>query len=167
MALNTIADNDVDLGSSANDDTGDDLRAGGTAINAAHAAIDSNFAKVDGDVLVAFVEGTPNGTAKAYLFAPHDCTVQAIKPMAPGSAPASAGGAYTLTVVSGGNSLIDSPPFNLEGLSGSETVDNVTLTTTTADLDLSAAQLIVITVTSDNADLTDPDFYLAVFIQAR
>ena len=82
-------------------------------------------------------------------------------------APASAAGTYTMAAADdSGNNLLSAATFDLETLL-SDTQTTVTLTATTADLQLTAAEWAVFTFTSNNADLTLTDLNLTVLFAAQ
>lgn len=95
---------------------------------------------------------TANAAVVDTSWSPSDITVTGFKAHCTG-APTSAGGTYLLTATVGGNNLFAAANFDLETLVAG-TVTNIPLTATTANLDLEADDKIVITATSNNADLT-------------
>lgn len=103
---------------------------------------------------------TANDTEVLTWIAPTDCRVLSIKVFAQ-TAPASAGGVYTLAVAGGGNNLLSTASFNLETLVGG-TVSEMTLTTTSANLTLDENDLLALSLVSDNADLTGDTLVIMV-----
>ena len=118
--------------------------------------------------LSARVIGQANGTASVTLKAPawagDGVTVGGIKLWAQ-AAPTTAG-TYTIAITGGGNNLLATATFDLTGLTA-VTVEPLTLTATTAHLDLDPGDDIVITVTSDNGDLAGGDFFVGFQATAR
>lgn len=100
---------------------------------------------------------TANGTWATYTAVPTACTVTAIKVITP-TQWSSAGGGVTLAVKktnSSGNTMLTAATYNLE-TPAVDTLTNLTLTATSADLGLAANGTIYIAVVSDNADATGP-----------
>lgn len=101
-----------------------------------------------------------NDTESLTWIAPTACKVLSISAYAT-TAPASAGGTYTLAVDGGGNNLLGAATFDLEGLTDA-TVEALTLTSTTADLTLSADDVVKLDLVSNNADLTGDDLVIVI-----
>lgn len=96
-------------------------------------------------------------TTKVQTFTPlRDIRVKGIGLM-PGQVPSSAAGAYTLAIAAGGNNLLGGATEDLDGTLSALTQADLTLTATTADLDIDAGTPISLTWVSDNADLVNGD----------
>lgn len=65
----------------------------------------------------------------------------------------SAGGAYTLAIAGAGNNILSAATYDLEGITNA-VLASVGLSATPAHLNLDPGDDLVVTVTSDNADLT-------------
>lgn len=97
---------------------------------------------------------TPNATADFYVVPGRAITLKNLRLFCVG-VPASAGGTITIAFAKNGvENLLAAATFDLEGLV-TLTESDLTLTTTTADLDLAVGDYIVASVVSDNADATD------------
>lgn len=100
---------------------------------------------------------TANSTWATYASVPTACTVTAIKVITPTQF-ASTGGTVLLSVKktsSAGNTMLVAATYDLETPSA-DTLTNLSLTATGADLGLSAAGIIYVGVVSNNADATGP-----------
>lgn len=104
--------------------------------------------------------GVPNGTATKTIATPFDLTITDIDIFAQVS-PGSAAGTYVATFAGAGNNLISTANFDLESLVA-VAVTPMTLTGTTAHLDLVKGDSIVVSAISDNADLADGDWFFAI-----
>lgn len=107
-----------------------------------------------------------NNVWATYAVAPiYGATVTSIKVVTP-TAFTSALGTVTLTVKktsSAGNTMLSAATYSLESASAN-TLNNVSLTATAADLVLSGSGLVYVAVTSNNADATGPDYASACLI---
>ena len=108
----------------------------------------------------------PGGTINSLWFAPYACTVTAIKVYADTS-PATAG-VYTLAVedIDGSNNLISTATFDLTSLV-SGTLTTLTLTGTTADLELATGTRVRFQFVSDNGDLTGDGVYTQIIYRSQ
>jgi len=105
------------------------------------------------DVWQSEVEISGGDTLKLYFFPRQPIQLSEVFLWA-FDAPASAAGTYTLAVADdSGNNILSAATFDLETMSD-QTIATPTLTGTTADLQLTAAEWVVFTFTSNNADLT-------------
>lgn len=107
--------------------------------------------------LSASVTANPGGAVTADITAPAAMTLTQHGLWAVG-APTTAG-TYTLTInnVTTGVSLLDSPPVDLTALVA-QTESNPTITAVVADRSIAKGDVIRLTATSDNGDLTAGDF---------
>ena len=103
------------------------------------------------------VSVSPGNTLYLKFFSPESIAVKNIKLYSETSL-GSAAGTYLFTATGDGNSLIAST-YDLETLAAT-TLTDVTLSTTTADLSMSAGDVVNFTFTSNNADLTGSGLYL-------
>ena len=109
------------------------------------------------------VSVSPGNTLYLKFFAPQSIAVKNIKLYSETSL-GSAAGTYLFTATGDGNSLIAST-YDLETLTAT-TLTDVTLSTTTADLSMSAGDVVNFTFTSNNADLTGSGLYLQMLWEA-
>jgi hypothetical protein len=103
------------------------------------------------------ITGTPNG-ASLDTFSPTfsgDVTnIWLWAPVAPSTA-----GTYTLSLSNGGNNMLAAANFDLTSLVAG-TITSLTLTGTSADLEFTNVSSFVATSSSNNADLTNGDYYI-------
>lgn len=104
-------------------------------------------------------------TVNVYWIAPVDCTITAISLYAV-TAPSSAAGTYTMAASSGGNNLISTSTYNVESLTNG-TLQAMTLTETSADLDLDAGDVVQLSFVSSNADLTGAGLHARIVAKGR
>jgi hypothetical protein len=109
------------------------------------------------------VSVSPGNTLYLKFFSPESIAVKNIKLYSETSL-GSAAGTYLFTATGDGNSLIAST-YDLETLAAT-TLTDVTLSTTTADLSMSAGDVVNFTFTSNNADLTGSGLYLQMLWEA-
>jgi len=97
------------------------------------------------------VASDPANTLTLYWIVPTDITITGIKLRAQ-TQPSSASGTYLFGAKGAGNNLLSTASFDLETLSAAAVTD-MTLTTTSADLELEANDLVTFDFVSNNADL--------------
>ena len=100
---------------------------------------------------VAIVESIPIG---------HDCRIAGIDILAE-TLPVSTAGTYLLTIAVGATNLLVAASFDLETIGTLATLEALALNAVSANLDLSAGEVITITATSNNLDLTGTGLSLA------
>jgi len=93
---------------------------------------------------VAIVESIPIG---------HDCRITGIDILAE-TLPVSTAGTYLLTIAVGATNLLVAASFDLETIGTLAVLEALSLNAVSANLDLSAGEVITITATSNNLDLT-------------
>ncbi|MGE0229450.1 MAG: hypothetical protein AB7U23_13185 [Dehalococcoidia bacterium] len=123
-----------------------------TAVNAAEAAATALEAAAVQDSYQLNIARSPDAGVGGGFIVRQTCVVSAIKVVAIGGTPTSAG-TYTLAVTGAGNNLLGSATFDLKTLS-SGVVTTVPLTATTGHKSLAAGSVLGIEAVSNNADLS-------------
>lgn len=105
------------------------------------------------------------GTVNFYFWAPYNMTITRIDVVAI-TAPVSAAGTYLFTIAGAGNNLLAASNFDLESLV-SGTLTSLTLTGTTANLNIDAGGLVQANFVSNNVDLTGEGMHIILYYSSR